>query len=75
MLTRRNNMILRTDGSNGDLHAMLKNVQNPLLLPKASPQNKKGSAGAYIKLRRDFGSLIPRICGDTVSSVGKGENN
>lgn len=39
-------------------------IMNPCLLPSFSPERAE-----YIKLKRNPGSLIPKICGETVSSV------
>lgn len=67
-------MILKSEGSNGgvDSQSRFKNAPNPLLLPKVSPGSR---GGGYIKLRRDLGSLMPRLCGDTVNSVMTSNKN
>jgi hypothetical protein len=65
LLQRRNNMVLKSEGSATDLHKSIKGGgQNPLLLPRVSPE-KSG----YVKLRRDLASLMPRLCGETAQSV------
>ena len=65
LLQRRNNMILKSEGSASDLHKSIKGGgPNPLLLPRVSPE-KSG----YVKLRRDLASLMPRLCGETSQSV------
>jgi hypothetical protein len=39
--------------------------QNPLLLPTVSENGGNG----YVRLKRDLASLIPKVCGETVSSI------
>lgn len=39
-------------------------AKNPLLLPSVPSER-----GDYVKLRRDLASLIPKLCGETVTSI------
>jgi hypothetical protein len=65
LLQRRNNLVLKSEGSAGDLYKGIKGGgQNPLLLPRVSPEKS-----SYVKLRRDLASLMPRLCGETAQSV------
>ncbi len=65
LLQRRNNLVLKSEGSNNDLHKQNKGIgNNHLLFPRVSPERN-----GYVKLRRDLASLMPRLCGDTAHSV------
>ena len=39
-------------------------AKNPLLLPSVPSER-----GDYVKLRRNLASLIPKLCGETVTSI------
>lgn len=63
--TRRNVKALKSKPSLTVAHQA--KLPNPLLLPNVSSPERP----EYIKLRRDPGSIVPQICGETVRSIAE----